>query len=226
MRPIDAPLPLFDARALPVTMIVFHDAPAADPEAAVARWRDPAARSSVHYLVCGDGRILSLVAEDDRAHHCGRAHWRGLTDIDSASIGIAISPPGEDATGLPDAQLGALLRLVSEVKDRHQITRGNVVGHSDVAPARARCPGLHFPWGRLARLRLSLPRPTRGLMDPHWNEASFLLALERFGYNVSDPRAAIMAFQRRFRPEMIDGEVDAECRMILLALLLPQPQGD
>jgi N-acetylmuramoyl-L-alanine amidase len=25
---------------------------------------------------------------------------------------------------------------------------------------------------------------------------------------------------------MIDGEMDAECRMILLALLLPQPQGD
>ena len=29
-----------------------------------------------------------------------------------------------------------------------------------------------------------------------------------------------------FRPELIDGEVDAECRMILLALLLPKPQGD
>jgi N-acetylmuramoyl-L-alanine amidase len=38
--------------------------------------------------------------------------------------------------------------------------------------------------------------------------------------------AAIVAFQRRFRPELIDGEIDGECRSILLALLLPKPQGD
>ena len=35
---------------------------------------------------------------------------------------------------------------------------------------------------------------------------------------VPDPFAAL--------EELIDGEVDAECRMILLALLLPKPQGD
>ena len=59
-----------------------------------------------------------------------------------------------------------------------------------------------------------------------WTEAGFCLALERFGYDVTDRMAAIMAFQRRFRPELIDGEIDAECRMILLALLLPRPQDD
>jgi N-acetylmuramoyl-L-alanine amidase len=63
-------------------------------------------------------------------------------------------------------------------------------------------------------------------MDPMWPQGGFLLALERFGYDVSDPMAAIMAFQRRYRPELVDGEIDAECRMILLALLLPKPQGD
>jgi N-acetylmuramoyl-L-alanine amidase len=52
------------------------------------------------------------------------------------------------------------------------------------------------------------------------------MALERFGYDVSDPMAAIMAFQRRFRPELIDGTIDGECRAILLALLLPQPEGN
>jgi N-acetylmuramoyl-L-alanine amidase len=63
-------------------------------------------------------------------------------------------------------------------------------------------------------------------MDPNWTGGGFLLALERFGYDVSDPMAAIVAFQRRFRPELIDGEVDAELRCILLALLLPKPQGE
>ena len=54
----------------------------------------------------------------------------------------------------------------------------------------------------------------------------FLLALERFGYDVTDGFAATVAFQRRFRPELIDGTIDGECRAILLALLLPQPEGN
>ena len=63
---------------------------------------------------------------------------------------------------------------------------------------------------------------------PRWHVvlAGFLLALERFGYDVSDSLAAVVAFQRRFRPELIDGTVDGECRALLLALLLPKPMGD
>ena len=100
------------------------------------------------------------------------------------------------------------------------------MGHSDIAPTRKQDPGELFPWWQLAKLRLALPRPTRNLMDPHWTDGGFLLALERFGYDVVDGPAAVSAFQRRFRPELIDGEIDGECRAILLALLLPQPQGD
>ena len=126
----------------------------------------------------------------------------------------------------PDEQMASVIRLVAEIKDRHEITRGNIVGHSDIAPSRKRDPGELFPWHSLARRRLALPRPTKNLMDPHWTQGGFLLALERFGYDVTEPMAAIMAFQRRFRPELVDGEIDAECRMILLALLLPKPRGD
>ena len=91
---------------------------------------------------------------------------------------------------------------------------------------RKRGPGELFPWHELARRSLALPRPTRNLMDPNWTEGGFCLALERFGYDVENRMAAIMAFQRRFRPELVDGEIDAECRVILLALLLPKPLGD
>ena len=161
--------------------------------------------------------------------------------LEAAACGLRVigGAGGGSGDAIPDRRVGdivdprdrdglveAVIRLVSDIKDRHQITRGNVVGHSDIAPARKRDPGELFPWGKLARLRLALPRPSRNLMDPHWTEPGFLIALERFGYDVSDPMAAIMAFQRRFRPELIDGEIDAECRMILLALLLPKPQGD
>ena len=108
----------------------------------------------------------------------------------------------------------------------HGITRGNIVGHSDIAPARKQDPGELFPWGQLARLRLALPRPTKNLMDPHWTDSGFMLALERFGYDIAEPEPAVVAFQRRFRPELIDGVIDGECRAILLALLLPKPTGD
>ena len=228
MRFIDTPSPNHDERPGPVTMIVLHYTGMIDAESAIARLRDPVAKVSAHYLVAEDGTVLRMVDEGRRAWHAGASHWRGITDVNSASVGIEIVNPGHEFgyRPFPDEQMASVIRLVADIKDRHQVTRGNVVGHSDIAPTRKRDPGEMFPWSSLARLRLALPRPTKGLMDPKWTEGGFLLALERFGYDVSQPMAAIMSFQRRFRPELIDGEVDAECRMILLALLLPKPQGD
>jgi N-acetylmuramoyl-L-alanine amidase len=228
MTPIEAPSPNCDERALPITMIVLHYTGMADGESAIARLRDPDAKVSSHYVVAEDGTVLRLVPDDKRAWHAGQSHWREIEDVNSASIGIEIVNPGHDIgyRPFPDEQIDAVIRLVHGLKDQYEITRGNIVGHSDIAPARKRDPGELFPWGKLARLRLALPRPTKNLMDPMWSEAGFLLALERFGYDVADKMAAIMAFQRRFRPELVDGEIDAECRMILLALLLPKPQGD
>jgi N-acetylmuramoyl-L-alanine amidase len=225
---VDTPSPNWDERDLPITMIVLHYTGMPDAEGAIARLRDPAAKVSCHYLVAEDGTVLRMVAEDKRAWHAGRSHWREVTDVNSASIGIEIVNPGHEwgYRPFPDEQMAALIPLVADIKVRHAITRGNVVGHSDIAPARKRDPGELFPWASLAKLRLALPRPTKNLMDPHWTEGGFCLALERFGYDVTDRMAAIMAFQRRFRPELVDGEIDAECRMILLALLLPKPQGD
>ncbi|MEY2928115.1 MAG: hypothetical protein RL367_2592, partial [Pseudomonadota bacterium] len=141
---------------------------------------------------------------------------------------IEIVNPGHEwgYRPFPDAQIDALIPLVQQITLRHRITRGNIVGHSDIAPARKEDPGELFPWGRLAKLRLALPRPTKNLMDPLWTDGGFLLALERFGYDVSDGPAAVRAFQRRFRPENLDAIIDGECRAILLALLLPRPTGD
>ena len=70
-----------------------------------------------------------------------------------------------------------------------------------------------------------MARPTRGLIDPNWIDSGFLLALERYGYDVRDALAATVAFQRRFRPELVDGTIDGECRAILLQLLLDRERG-
>lgn len=225
---IETPSPNFDERAAPISMLVLHYTGMQDAASAIARLTDPEAKVSAHYLVAEDGQVVRMVPEEKRAWHAGKSRWRGVDDINSVSVGIEIVNPGHEFgyRPFPDEQIDALVPLVAEVEARYGITRGNVVGHSDIAPSRKQDPGELFPWYRLAKLRLALPRPTKNLMDPHWSDAGFLLALERFGYDVSDPLAATVAFQRRFRPELLDGTIDGECRAILLALLLPKPTGD
>ena len=223
---IDTPSPNFDERSLPVSMIVLHYTGMPDAAGAIARLTSPEAKVSAHYLIAEDGQVVRMVAEGKRAWHAGASSWRGVTDVNSASVGIEIVNPGHEFgyRPFPDEQIAALIPLVAAIKDRHGIGRGNIVGHSDIAPARKTDPGELFPWEALARRRLALPSPVRDLMDPFWTDAGFILALERFGYDVTEQRPAVIAFQRRFRPDRIDGIIDGECRAKLLSLLLPRPQ--
>ena len=148
--------------------------------------------------------------------------------MNSASIGIELDHPGH-ALGyreFAEAQIEALIPLLHDIVRRHDIPRANVVGHSDVAPARKIDPGELFPWDRLAECRLCLPRPQKlELGDPYDNDGTFYLALERFGYDVTEGRKAVEAFQRRWRPERIDGVIDGEVRAILFQLLLDRDAG-
>lgn len=225
--PIDCPSPNQDERRLPVTMLVLHYTGMVDAASAIARLTDAAAKVSCHYLVAEDGQVLRMVPEDRRAWHAGRSAWRGIEDVNSASIGIEIVNPGHDHgyRPFPEQQMAALLPLVAGIARRHGIAPSNVVGHSDIAPTRKIDPGELFDWERLARHGLALARPRTGLADPHWTPGGFLMALDRFGYDVIDGPAAVRAFQRRFRPETIDGVADGECRAILLALLLDRERG-
>src|SRR3546814_19316409 len=94
-----------------------------------------------------------MVPEEKRAWHAGASHWRGISDVNSASVGIEIVNPGHEwgYVPFPAEQVASVVRLVHLVKDRHAITRGNVVGHSDIAPRRKQDPGELFPWEELAR---------------------------------------------------------------------------
>ena len=228
MDVIEAPSPNFDNRVRTPDMLVLHYTGMKTGEEALARLADPEAKVSAHYLVEEDGRVFRLVPEERRAWHAGVSSWKGEENLNGLSIGVEIVNPGHEwgYRPFPDVQIDAVIALVADIRERWDIPDARILGHSDVAPARKRDPGELFPWHELARRRLALPRPTRNLVDPGWGEGGFLMALERFGYDVGDPMAAIMAFQRRFRPELIDGEIDAELRMILFALLLPKPQGD
>ena len=224
---VDSPSPNFDERDQPVSMVVLHYTGMQDGAAAIERLRDPDSRVSCHYLIDEDGTIHRMVPEEKRAWHAGQSRWRGISGVNGVSIGIELVNPGHEwgYRPFPEPQMRALLPLLAGIVDRYDVARANVVGHSDVAPARKEDPGELFDWARLARHGLALPRPTQGLMDPLWTDGGFLLALARFGYDVSDGRAAVRAFQRRFRPELVDGVIEGECRAILLSLLLDRERG-
>jgi len=228
MTIVDTPSPNFNDRKLPVSMLVMHYTGMIDGASAIRRLTSSDSGVSSHYVINEDGTVLRLVDEGKRAWHAGASYWRGVTDVNSASIGIEIVNPGHEFgyRPFPDDQVSAVVRLANEICKRHDIPRANVVGHSDVAPARKQDPGELFPWDKLARLNLALTRPERAVTDPGWTDSAFLIALERFGYDIENKLAVVVAFQRRFRPELIDGTIDGQSRAILFRLLLDREQGD
>lgn len=223
----EAPSPNWDERALPVSMIVLHYTGMPSAEEALERLRDPQAKVSAHYCINEDGTVTRLVPEDKRAWHAGRSYWRGITDVNSASVGIELVNPGHEwgYRPFPDAQMEALVPLLAAIKRRHDIPRANIVGHSDVAPARKEDPGELFDWEMLAYYKLVLPTPKPRMNLIYDEPGAFFLALERFGYDIADGRAAIRAFQRRWRPRIIDGELDGEIGALLFELLLERDLG-
>jgi len=224
----EVPSPNWNERTLPINMVVLHYTEMKPVESALKRLCDPATQVSAHYLITEEGEVVRLVKEAHRAWHAGASYWRGHKDVNSASIGIELDHPGHELgyRNFADAQIDALIPLLSRIVRYYDIPRANVVGHSDVAPARKIDPGELFPWGRLAEYGLCLPTPEKlQLGDPFDNDGAFYLALERFGYDITDGYKAVEAFQRRWRPDRTDGEIDGQIRAILFQLLLDRDRG-
>lgn len=196
-------------------MLVIHYTGMRTAEEALDRMCDPDAKVSAHYCIDEDGAIIRLVPEDQRAWHAGVASWRGHSNINERSIGIELVNPGHEFgyRPFPEAQITALILLTSGILRRHEIPQRNIVGHSDIAPSRKQDPGELFDWQRLAQAGIGLwpePRPA--------NPVDFFAMLAEYGYAAYED-GAIMAFQRRFRPSLIDGEGDEDCVALLAGLL-------
>ena len=223
----ETPSPNWNERALPISMVVLHYTGMPTGIEALERMCDAKAQVSAHYLIDEDGSVHRLVPEEKRAWHAGQSYWRGITDVNSASIGIELVNPGHEwgYRSFPEAQMAALLPLLHAIVKRYKMPFANIVGHSDIAPARKQDPGELFHWELLAAHKLALPRPKLQIPSPYQNDGAFYLALERFGYDIADGHAAVRAFQRRWRPERIDGVIDGETSAILFALLVDRDSG-
>jgi len=220
MEFIETPSPNFDARPAggAIDMLVIHYTGMADAAAALERLRDAAAKVSSHYFIGEDGALYRLVDEGRRAWHAGLSFWRGINDCNARSIGIELQNPGHEFgyRDFPEAQMRALEGLALDILSRHPIPPDNVVGHSDIAPARKMDPGERFDWKRLAARNIGIwPEPA----PQQETDLSAGQMLRELGYQTSDLGAAVTAFQRRYRTASIDGEADAETLALMAALV-------
>lgn len=199
-------------------MLVLHYTGMESCDEAMERLCDASTEVSAHYLIDEDGALYQLVAEDRRAWHAGISSWCGHTDINSRSIGIELVNPGHEYgyRTFPDEQISRLIDLCSAILERQNIPQRNIVGHSDVAPLRKEDPGELFPWRQMSQAGIGLWPVDLG-MEPvtHVTEAT---ALREIGYETADIMAVNRAFQRRFRPENIDGLLDDQTAILIAAV--------
>jgi len=216
-------------------MLVMHYTDMLSAEEAVARLCDADARVSAHYVVSEAGEVFQLVEENQRAWHAGESHWRGSNAINARSIGIEIANRGHshDYPAFPMEQMQAVAQLSKEILARHAIPERNVVAHSDVAFLRKMDPGEKFDWKFLAREGVGLfpfGAPKLTGTELHRNDTGTQVmrlqtSLANWGYGLKldgeygeKTQQCVIAFQRHYRPENIDGVWDNECAGLLAAL--------
>ncbi|MCJ7993361.1 N-acetylmuramoyl-L-alanine amidase [Rhizobium cremeum] len=222
-------------------MIILHYTGMPSEEGALAWLCSPESQVSSHYFVHEDGRVVQLVPEQRRAWHAGKSFWAGETDINSRSIGIEIANAGhpEGLPPFPDKQIEAVIELCRDCGRRLDIRPERVLGHSDVAPVRKVDPGENFPWGRLHAAGVGHfvePVPISGGRffqkgDSGQPIEALQSMLSLYGYDVditgeySDKtEGVIAAFQRHFRPALVDGVADMSTIETLHRLLSTLPR--
>jgi N-acetylmuramoyl-L-alanine amidase len=211
-------------RARP-TILLLHYTGMESAERAIDWLCTAGSRVSCHYLIDEAGRITQMVGEAMRAWHAGDSYWAGETDINSVSIGIEIHNPGHGLgyPDFPEPQMQAVEALCLDIVVRHRIVPERVLAHSDVAPWRKSDPGEKFDWGRLAGAGVGhWVEPARiegdagfGVGDEGPEVARLQQGLAEYGYRCEPSgwfdeatELVVTAFQRHFRPALVNGRAD------------------
>ncbi|MDY6407546.1 MAG: N-acetylmuramoyl-L-alanine amidase [Pseudomonadota bacterium] len=195
-----APMPKsvhFAERMLPVRHIVVHSF-SLPTDKMIARLNELGL--STHYLIDTKGKVTKLVPEDKVAWHAGPSFWRGTVGLNATSIGIELQNNTLGQTPFTNEQLTAFQILARDLIYRYRIDPKNIVAHSDIAPARKVDVGHAFPWQKMAKMGIGV-WPS-GKMSQNMSQNIGEL-LRQIGYDTTDEDKALLAFERRFMPELI-----------------------
>ena len=202
-----------------IDKIILHYTGMKNTKQSLARMCDPNSAVSAHYLIGEDGEIYQIVKETNRAWHAGISCWAGQTDINSHSIGIEMQNPGHELgyKKFTEEQMDGLVSLTKDIFKRRTIPNRNVLGHSDIAPARKKDPGKLFNWQWLSEQGVGFWPKANKLISTKFSKTFELreqLSLIGYDPNVS-VRLVLVAFQRHFRPKKIDGLLDWETASLI-----------
>ena len=195
---------------------------------AINRLIDENSKVSCHYLIKRNGNIILMVPELYIAWHAGISFWKNQKNLNKNSIGIEISNSGHQFgyQKYSKKQIISLVKLSKYLIKKYKISKKNILGHSEIAFNRKKDPGEKFPWEHLAikgigiwhHINSDLKNYRRAKIQSK-NYKKFKFFLKKIGYftNIKskvDKINLIKAFQRRFRPQLINGKIDEECFLI------------
>ena len=121
------------------------------------------------------------------------------------------------------------MRLLRYLFRKYGIKKQNVLGHSDISPNRKKDPGEKFPWKQLAKKNLcawhnldeNKSIKFRKIKVDKSDEKRFFKNLYKIGYSKDFNKLPyrkgaliVKAFQRKYRPNLINGLVDKECLIL------------
>ncbi len=219
-----------------IKFIIFHYTGMKRESDAIKKLTSEKSKVSSHYFIKNNGQILSLVPDLYVAWHAGVSAWRKYKSINKFSIGVEISNPGHDNNykNFSKKQINAILKLVKFLIKKYNIKDSCILGHSDIAPDRKIDPGEKFPWkyfsknkiGYWHELKKDYLKKKRNIKLRKNDKFKFIKNLNKIGYQVNTiakksnySKIITRAFQRRFRPELINGIIDLECLLISKNLL-------
>jgi N-acetylmuramoyl-L-alanine amidase len=216
-----------------IKFIIFHYTGMKSESDAINKLIEIQSEVSCHYLIKNNGEIVKIVPDLYIAWHAGESLWRNYKSLNQNSIGIEITNPGHEHgyKKFTKKQIAALLRLSKFLIKEYKISPKNILGHSDIAVLRKKDPGEKFPWEYLSKNKIGIWHTlnkqdlikNRKLKTNKIEENIFFRNLFKIGYSKKYSKdisknnylkELAKTFQRRFRPELIDGKIDQECLII------------
>jgi len=211
-----------------IKFLIFHYTGMKSEAAAIKKLTNIQSEVASHYLIKKNGEIVIFVPDSYVAWHAGVSAWKKYKFLNQNSIGIEITNPGHQFgyKKFSLKQINSLIKLSKFLIKKYKINKKNILGHSDVAPLRKKDPGEKFPWEYLAKknvgywhnLNKNKLIKARNKKCNKILKSKFFTYLYKIGYSKNyknqNEKLLIKAFQRRFRPHLINGIIDQECLLL------------